>query len=133
VLDRDYAGTTSTLRAARNDVLDWLKENLLGEDLQDRAALVLSELTSNAVQASPGHAYKVHASLDDEGAVVIAVTSRSDHGLPPPREQWGPATVLAARGRGLLIVGKLSDQVVVAQPEDNIVVVTSTLRRGTQV
>ena len=132
-MDREYAGTTSTLRTARTDFLAWLNDNRLDQDLQDRATLVLSELTSNAVQASPGNPYNVRASLDEGGAVVVAVTSRSHVGAPPPREMWGPETTLAPRGRGLLIVGKLSDHVAVEQPADNTVVVTSTLRGGAQV
>ena len=133
VLDREYAGTTSTLRTARNDVIEWLKDNRFDQDLQDRVTLVLSELTSNAVQAAPGNPYSVRASLDDDGAVVVAVTSRNDHDSPPPREKWGPATVLAPRGRGLLIVGQLSDHVAVDEPGNNTVVVTSTLRGATQI
>jgi anti-sigma regulatory factor (Ser/Thr protein kinase) len=128
VLDRAYAGTTSTLRAARSDVVGWLKEHKIDEDLRDRAALVLSELASNAVQASPGSAYGLRVSLVDDGSVLMAVTSRTARDRPPPRDDWGPATVLASRGRGLLIVGKLSDQVDVDQSAAGTVVVTATLR-----
>ncbi len=132
VLDREYEGTTSTLRAARSDVVGWLKERRIDQDLQDRAALVLSELASNAVQASPGNAYSLRVSLSDDGSVVMAVTSSTGGDRPPPRDDWGPATILAARGRGLLIVGKLSEQVDVDQPAGGMVVVTATLRSAAQ-
>jgi anti-sigma regulatory factor (Ser/Thr protein kinase) len=125
VLDCEYDGSTSTLRAARNDVVGCLKAHVKDQDLQERAELVVSELASNAVQAAPGSAYGLRISLVDDGSVVMAVTSSSER-MPPPREAWGPATLLAARGRGLLIVGSLSDHVDVAQPAEGTIVVTAT-------
>lgn len=127
VFDRSYGGTTGTLRTARNEVGAWLAAHGLNGDLRDRVALVLSELASNAVQASPGVPYGVRVSAVD-GSVVVAVTSKTNSGRPPPKERWGPATLLATRGRGLLIVDELSDDVVVDLPVDDTVVVTATLR-----
>lgn len=126
VFDRSYGGTTDSLRTARNDVTTWLVGNETGEDLRDRVALVLSELASNAVQASPGVPYDVRVSAID-GSVVVAVTSKTDAGRPPPKDRWGPTTLLATRGRGLLIVDQLSDDVVVDLPVHDTVVVTATL------
>ncbi len=133
VFEHEYEGVTSTLRAARNDVVAWLAARDVDQDLQDRAQLVLSELATNAVQASPGTPYVLRLSMAEAGSVVMAVTSASNAGTPPPRESWGPATTLAARGRGLLIVGRLSAEVDVEQPADGTVVVTATLRSGANV
>ncbi len=131
-LEREYEGTTGTLRAARSDVVSWLNGHQVDHDLQERAALVLSELASNAVQASPGNAFSLRMSFADDGSVVMAVTSRTDRDGPPPRDDWGPATILATRGRGLLIVGKLSDHVDVDQPAAGTIVVTATFRPAAQ-
>jgi anti-sigma regulatory factor (Ser/Thr protein kinase) len=128
VLDREYDGATSTLRDVRGDVVGLLKAHDADQDLQDRAALVVSELASNAVQASPGLPYSVRVWFDDDGSIVMAVTSASEHGKLPPRKVWGPATLLAARGRGLLIVGNLSDQVNVDQSAAGTITVTATFR-----
>jgi anti-sigma regulatory factor (Ser/Thr protein kinase) len=128
VLDREYDGTTSTLRAARTDMVACLTEQDVDDDLRERAELVLSELASNAVQASPGNPYKLRLSLDADGALVMSLTSRAHNGGPPPRGSWGPSAVLAPSGRGLMIVDELSDVVNVERPAEDTVVVTATLR-----
>ena len=127
-LSRQYSGTTDALRAARTEVVEWLAGHGADRELRDRAALVLSELASNAMQASPGSLYGVRASFVDDGAVVVAVSSSTGGGRPPPREEWGVPTLRAARGWGLVIVDRLSDDVRVDQPVAGTVVVTATLR-----
>jgi anti-sigma regulatory factor (Ser/Thr protein kinase) len=104
-----------------------LNDRNLDEDLLERAELVLSELASNAVQASPGNPYQLRLSLDADDSLVMALTSRTRNGGPPPRESWGPSAVLAARGRGLMIVDELSDDVNIERPAEDTVVVTATL------
>jgi len=128
VLEREYEGTTGTLRAARTDVTGCLHERGVDEDLRDRTELVLSELAANAVQASPGNPFGLRLSLGNDGAVVVTVTSSTTNGSPPPRERWGPATLRAPSGRGLMIVDELSDLVVIDKPDPRTVVVTATLR-----
>lgn len=127
-LDRVYDGSSVTLRTARNDVTDWLDENGIDAELKDRAALVLSELATNALQASPGSEYNVHGSLSRDGEVVLSVVSRTRFEQPPPREHWGPPTLMSESGRGLMIVDDLSTDVAVELPSTGMVVVTATLR-----
>jgi anti-sigma regulatory factor (Ser/Thr protein kinase) len=122
VLDREYEGTTGTLRAARNDIVECLKDHVSDEDIQERAQLVVSELATNAIQASPGVAYGLRVSLAGDGSVIMAVTSTTERDAPPPRDEWGPAHPVAVRGRGLLIVDKLTDEVDVEQVNGTIVV-----------
>jgi anti-sigma regulatory factor (Ser/Thr protein kinase) len=128
LLDREYDGATSTLRSARNDVVDALDAQLSDQELQERAELVVSELATNAIQASPGTAYGLRVSLDGDGAVVIAVTSHTQREGPPPRSAWGPTHPMALRGRGLLIVDKLTDEVDVQRSAADTLVVTATFR-----
>ncbi len=128
VLDREYDGTTGTLRVARNDVVGFLKEHVPDEDLHERAELVVSELATNAIQASPGVAYGLRVELTGDGGIVVVLTSSTPGDGPPPRESWGPAYATATRGRGLLIVDGLSDGVVIERPTDNTIVVTATFR-----
>jgi anti-sigma regulatory factor (Ser/Thr protein kinase) len=125
---RVYGGTSGTLRDARNDVVGWLEQHGLAEDLVDRAALVVSELATNAVQAAPGSDYGVQLSLAGDRSAIISVTSHTDYEQPPPREHWRPSSVLAPRGRGLLIVSELAQDVAVDLPSRDTVVVTATLR-----
>lgn len=125
---RAYDGITSTLCVARRDLVGWLAARGFDEDLRDRAALVLSELATNAVQAAPGRDYDVRVHEGRNGSAVVTVTSHTDYGRPPPRDQWGPVTPLALRGRGLLIVDELADEVCVDIPGRHTIVVTATLR-----
>ena len=125
---RAYDGTSSTLVAARHDLIDWLTERGYDQELRDRAALVLSELATNAVQASPGSDYGVRARTGGDGSAVMTVTSHTEFEQPPPREHWGPATALALRGRGLMIVDEVADDVQVDLPSRHIIEVTATLR-----
>jgi anti-sigma regulatory factor (Ser/Thr protein kinase) len=128
VLQREYAGTTGTLRVARTDVIGCLSARGLNQDLQERAELVLSELASNAVQAAPGNPFRLRLALAGDGTLVLAVTSQTHNGGPPPQREWGPANVLAPSGRGLMIVDQLAEKIDVERPAVDTVVVTATLR-----
>jgi anti-sigma regulatory factor (Ser/Thr protein kinase) len=128
VLDREYDGTTSTLRVARSDVVRCLQARTADPDLEDRVALVVSELATNAIQASPGNAYGLQVSLLGDGSVVLMVTSSSDRTVPPPRDTWGPTTAIAPSGRGLLIVDRLTEAVDVERTLGGRIVVTATFR-----
>ena len=128
VLSREYDGSTPTLRAARTDVVWCLSERGVNQDLQERAELVLSELASNAVQAAPGNPFRLHLALSGDGELVLAVTSHTHNGEPPPRREWGPVNVLAPSGRGLMIVDHLAERVDVERLAVDKVVVRATLR-----
>ncbi len=89
---------------------------------------MLSELASNAVQAAPGNPFKLQLALAGDGTLVLAVTSQTHTGGPPPRREWGPDNVLAPSGRGLMIVDQLAEKVDIDRPAVDKVVVTATLR-----
>jgi anti-sigma regulatory factor (Ser/Thr protein kinase) len=127
VLDREYDGTTKTLRAARTDMVGCLRSKGVDEDVRDRAELVFSELASNAVQAAPGDPYCLRLTVGDDGSVVMTVTSQTRHGVPPPRELWGPESPLAPSGRGLIIADELADALEIDRPAAGTVVVTAIL------
>ncbi|MEY2580669.1 MAG: Histidine kinaselike ATPase domain [Ilumatobacteraceae bacterium] len=131
LLSRDYEGSLATLRLARRDVVDFLDQHGADEETKERAAIIVSELTSNAVQASPGFAYNIEVARVDD-AVAISVRNRPEAGLPPPREEWRPAqdvtlVQLSPRGRGLAIVESLSEELTI-QHEGDEVVITARLR-----
>ena len=93
--------------------------------------MIVSELTSNAIQASPGSAYNVEVVRVDDAA-AISVRNRPDGRFPPPREQWRPAEQmslgeLSPRGRGLATVESLSDELTIEHDGD-VVIVTARLR-----
>src|SRR3954447_19782804 len=126
-----YAGDLATLRSARRQVVDWLEEHGVDADIKERAALIVSELTSNAVQASPGVPYSVEVT-DENGFASITVRNHPGGQSPPPREKWRAAAQLSLkdlspRGRGLLIVESLSDGLTIEHRTDEVVV-TARLR-----
>jgi anti-sigma regulatory factor (Ser/Thr protein kinase) len=128
----EYEGDLATLRSARRHVVSWLEEQGIDDDGKQRAALIVSELTSNAVQASPGVPYIVEATrLDDEFA-SITVRNHPGGQTPPPREKWRPAAEmslkeLSPRGRGLLIVESLSDGLTIEHTSEEVAI-TARLR-----
>lgn len=121
-----FEGTTATINSARALVDDWLVGLDASVDLRDRAALVVSELSSNAVEASPGLLYEVGIGrLGD--LIRLSVTNRVSDEAPPPRGDWGPDDVLAPRGRGLAIVDMIATSVTVDRSETHRITIVATL------
>ena len=134
VLRRDYVGDYATLRSARREVVEFLAEQGVDEETRERAALIVSELTSNAIQASPGLVYNLEVVRVDDTA-AISVRNRPSGRFPPPREQWRPPKEvslreLSPRGRGLSIVESLSDELTIEHAGDEIII-TARLRLDT--
>ncbi|MGZ4673771.1 MAG: ATP-binding protein [Ilumatobacteraceae bacterium] len=127
-LDRDYEGEAATLRVARRDVLAWLTDVGADESTKERAALIVSELATNALQASPGRMYRVRVALDGDGCASISVRNHTTGGRPPARDRWQFADRSALRGRGLAIVTSLAEEVSVNDDADGEVVVTARIR-----
>lgn len=121
-----YEGATGQLRHVRADVVAWLDRGGAGVEAQERAALVVSELAANAVQAAPGRRFDVGARWDG-GHVVVTVRNATDGDRPPHRDAWGPVDALAPRGRGLAIVDALAEGVQI-DDDGTDVVVTARLR-----
>ena len=127
LLRRDYEGDLRTLQSARRDVVGWLADHAADEATKERAALIISELASNAIQASPGSAYSIEVAQVDSHHVSISVRNRPIEHMPPPREKWRPAGNLtlkemSLRGRGLAIVDTLSDEVTIEHVDDELTV-----------
>jgi anti-sigma regulatory factor (Ser/Thr protein kinase) len=125
-LRRVYDGDLRTLHAARTEVVDWLAAQGADEDTRDRAALIVSELCSNAIQNSPGLAYSLEVERVGDSA-RISVRNRPGDTLPPARETWRPASSLtlkdmSLRGRGLAIVDSLSDELTIEHLAEDLVV-----------
>jgi len=127
-----YDGDLVTLRSARRAVVSWLEQQGADDDAKQRAALIVSELTSNAVQASPGVPYSVEATRIDDEFASITVRNHPGGQTPPPREKWRPTTNLSLedlspRGRGLLIVESLSDGLTIEHHSEEVAI-TARLR-----
>jgi anti-sigma regulatory factor (Ser/Thr protein kinase) len=127
VLRREYGPDLRTLHSARREVVDWLADLGADEGTQQRAALIVSELCSNAIQNSPGLPYNLEIARVDDDHAEISVRNRPADHLPPAREQWRPGgdlslKELSLRGRGLAIVDSLSEEVTIEHLGDELVV-----------
>ncbi|MDW3218979.1 MAG: ATP-binding protein [Acidimicrobiales bacterium] len=120
-----YEGSTATINGARQGVGEWMAAHGCVEADIEVAQLVVSELVSNAIEASAPEPYHVAASWAGQ-RLQLAVSSLADAVLIPDPAQWGPESVLAPRGRGLAIVQALVDDVSVTD-EDGRATVTVLL------
>lgn len=118
-LARTYPGSTATLNQARSDLVELLRRNDLQPVIAD-AELVLSELASNAIEASPEKDYRVALEIRTD-QLVVAVTNQSQAVLENAGHQ-GPDHVLAPQGRGLMIVNALAESVDITQTDSEITV-----------
>jgi two-component sensor histidine kinase len=101
---QSFAAWPDSIPAARRYVSEAL--GAVPPTLCQTAALLVSELATNAVRHAGGHMFVVEVqTLPLEGRLWIGVTD-SDAGLPVLRT---PA-VTAEHGRGLQLVAKLSDR-----------------------
>lgn len=133
-LRRDYDGDLRSLRAARRDVVEWMADLGADEESRERAALIVSELSSNAIQRSPGLTYRLCLVRVDHQHAEISVRNHLIGVLPPPRELWRPPgdlslKELSLRGRGLAIVESMSDEVTIEHLGDELIV-SARLRIG---
>jgi len=117
---RDYEGTSGSLRSTREDVSAWLRAGGCDDEMVQRAVLVASELASNAVQAAPDHRYAVSIVHAGPSLIELTVSSSFLSAGPPERAQWFPTTPSAPRGRGLSIVAALSRDVRVAADSEHV-------------
>ena len=117
---------TSSVGEARRRIDAWMAERGGATELRDRVALVVSELVTNAIEASRD-GVELCADRDARtGSVQVQVSNRAPAGAVPDRRDWGPDSLMAERGRGLAIVEALSESVSVDHLADTVVV-TATL------
>lgn len=113
---------------ARKAAVTWLRDRQVDERVVDDAALVVSELSANAVEASPAVTFELRLELT---GAALGVTVENEAALTdlPDRADWGPRSPLDVRGRGLSIVDALARQVDTSE-RDGRLVITAVLQRG---
>ena len=127
VFRRDYDANLRTLHTARHDVIEWFAGIGADEATEERAALIVSELCSNAIQNSTDSPYNLQVARVDDSHVEITVRNHPNERLPPARENWRPREELSLRelslrGRGLAIVDSLSEDVTIEHLGDELTV-----------
>lgn len=120
VLEREYPSRADSVGQSRHEVVAELERQGIDHDLSERAALALSELVANAVEAGPDDV-SVTLVADGPGEPVrLTVTNATRTTTVPPRSTWGPTDPLAGRGRGLSIVATVCDTVRVVRRDRSV-------------
>jgi anti-sigma regulatory factor (Ser/Thr protein kinase) len=110
-------GGTAEIRAARNLVADQAV-GLVGPDRAEDVRLVVSELVTNALEHGDGGDAIVQFGVDD-GSFVVSVTAESS---ALPDQTAKTISQDQVTGRGLQIVARLSESVVVSGEERSVAV-----------
>ena len=126
-VDVHYTGGSASLDDARRTVAELVASAGGSHESVERARLLVSELTTNALQAAPDQSYELAASVDRD-VLVVEVRNRGDVEDLPAQEHWKLDDVLAVRGRGLSIVRALAQRVSVKAVEGGWLAVTATLQ-----
>lgn len=121
-----FESDSSTIATARAYTAEWAQEAGASQRQVDQLMLIVSELTSNAVEASPT-SYELALRSTDE-FWRVAVSNPAEAGAVPDQGHWAPEDVLAERGRGLSIVDALASEVTVREG-GGAVTITATVRR----
>ena len=147
----DYAADIESIAAARADARRFVRDQLMAtaagaddevERLIERLRLIVSELTSNAVEAAAGQWVRVEVTIEVHGAgaamsgrragLTCTVTNPAADDNRPVLTVGAVPDPLAERGRGLVIVGRLADRVR-ADRRDGVTAVTAELDLVTDV
>jgi anti-sigma regulatory factor (Ser/Thr protein kinase) len=124
-LDLTVAAEVESLPGLRRSVTDWLAVHDLVDPDLGSVHVVLSELVANAIEASrPGEQVDVHLGFDHDVLTVEVRNPSTRHepvAIPPMADPLSP------RGRGLAIVGSLTEHLDLAEV-DRHTVATATLR-----
>jgi anti-sigma regulatory factor (Ser/Thr protein kinase) len=125
-----YRGSVECLHSVRADAGAWLADRGVVGSASFDCLLVLNELSTNAVQASPDELFLVNLTLAPQNGrnqVVFAVTNRlkSSTEPPPSTDDWVFPEQTALKGRGLAIVSQVSDTTAVELSDDTVTVTAS--------
>ncbi len=130
-LEARFPALIDSVPTARHRVARWLSGARVDPEIRDELALVVTELVTNAIEASPGPGSEVEVSgrFERGQAELDVVLAVRDHGtgFASNGEPKLPAPG-SVRGRGLPIVNALMDTLTVAREQDwTVVEVTRSL------
>jgi anti-sigma regulatory factor (Ser/Thr protein kinase) len=111
-----YLTRTDALPAARRELASWLRGADVPDDVGEELLVVLSELLSNAISASPDGDQEAAVSAEiSDGSVTLVVTNPPESGFGAV-DRYDYDDPLRPGGRGLLIVEALVDDLAVVPP-----------------
>jgi serine/threonine-protein kinase RsbW len=104
-LEMTLAAVPTAPGAAQQAVRTWFHSRDCGDDATDTAALLVTELVSNAVVHANGHS--LWLTVDETMTNVLRVAVRAGSQVIPPHSRQAP-DVRRKGGRGLFLVDALS-------------------------
>ncbi len=117
----EMAGIRTTLRY-------WLSRHAISGERADQLLVVMSEIVTNAIEASPPQSSIVVSWSMDADEVHMSVEDPGPGFVYEETEPVGPAAV---RGRGLTVVEAWTDRLSVTRRAEHTVVATWTRVEGT--
>lgn len=118
-----FPARVDELVSSRQAFSGWLEAHCTDEQARGDLTVVYSELTANAVEATPQESLKVVAKAWCEGSdVVLEVANLTEPGDKDEAEVLDLGDPLRGRGRGLVIVDAFVDELRVAAQDGRHVV-----------
>ncbi len=97
------------LAATRRAFIEWLERNCTNADGRGDLTVVYSELTTNAVHASPAESVEVAVRAWCDGADIVLEVANVAGDDEPDEQRWDLDDPLRSGGRGLVIVRAFVD------------------------
>jgi anti-sigma regulatory factor (Ser/Thr protein kinase) len=114
-LKLEVAARAGSVGDARHAVASFLQVSALPSVIVEDLALVTSELVTNALVHPIPSDHPIRVDVSVGGAVTLEVAHWGPDSALPPVATWEPAPPAEPSGRGLGIVRRLCDDVVVRQ------------------
>lgn len=109
----EFAARLDSIPRARQELREWLRSGSVPSPICEELALVVTELVTNAVEASPSPAARVEVWARLGGGKVVLRVSDEGQGFETEIEANELPGLSTERGRGLPIVSALMDEVIV--------------------
>lgn len=94
---------------ARHRVVRWLGNNRVPGEIRDEIGLVVTELVTNAIEASPGPTARIEVDVGMVDHRIVLCVRDQGKGFPVAAPNSSPPSSSENRGRGLPIVNALMD------------------------
>ncbi|HEX4867270.1 MAG TPA: ATP-binding protein [Acidimicrobiales bacterium] len=114
-----YRPDTAVLAEAREAFERWMGPEPALSQLREEMLVVLSELLSNAINASRDPLDAVAARAWHEGSEMVLEVTDPASAAFEPTIAWDYDDPLRPGGRGLIIVESLVDDIAIAPPDDS--------------
>lgn len=108
-LEVEFHAELEAVPRARHELIRWLNKRRVAQEITEEIALVVTELVTNAIEASPGPSARIEVEVHVEDQRVVLKVRDQGTGFPEPATTPSLPDSSQPRGRGLPIVSALMD------------------------